>query len=127
MRKIVVDMQNFLFADALAGAFKNSLYDIDVIRTETPRDTVELCKLFQPFVLLMEVTGYTPWKLCERLRLRNEVKAACPDCKIALIVDSNTEKQAAKDIREAKKDGLIDQFLYSSVTAEYLMDQIYAM
>ncbi len=127
MRKIVVDMQNFLFADALAGAFKNSLYDIDVIRTETPRDTVELCKLFQPFVLLMEVTGYTPWKLCERLRLRNEVKAACPDCKIALIVDSNTEKQAAKDIRDAKKDGLIDQFLYSSVTAEYLMDQIYAM
>lgn len=127
MRKIVVDMQNFLFADALAGAFKNSLYDIDVIRTETPRDTVELCKLFQPFVLLMEVTGYTPWKLYERLRLRNEVKAACPDCKIALIVDSNTEKQAAKDIREAKKDGLIDQFLYSSVTAEYLMDQIYAM
>lgn len=127
MRKIVVDMQNFLFADALAGAFKNSLYDIDVIRTETPRDTVELCKLFQPFVLLMEVTGYTPWKLYERLRLRNEVKAACPDCKIALIVDSNTEKQAAKDIRDAKKDGLIDQFLYSSVTAEYLMDQIYAM
>ena len=127
MRKIVVDMQNFLFADALAGAFKNSLYAKDVIRTEPPRDTVELCKLFQPFVLLMEVTGYTPWKLCERLRLRNEVKAACPDCKIALIVDSNTEKQAAKDIRDAKKDGLIDQFLYSSVTAEYLMDQIYAM
>lgn len=51
----------------------------------------------------------------------------CPDCKIALIVDSNTEKQAAKDIRDAKKDGLIDQFLYSSVTVEYLMDQIYAM
>lgn len=75
----------------------------------------------------MEVTGYTPWKLCERLRLRDEVKAVCPDCKIALIVDSNTEKQAAKDIRDAKKDGLIDQFLYSSVTAEYLMDQIYAM
>ena len=75
----------------------------------------------------MEVTGYTPWKLCERLRLRDEVKMVCPDCKIALIVDSNTEKQAAKDIRDAKKDGLIDQFLYSSVTVEYLMDQIYAM
>ena len=126
MRKIVVDMQNYLFADAVAGAFQNSVYDIDVIRTETPKDTVELCKLYKPFVLLMEVTGYTPWKLCERLRLRDEVKMVCPDCKIALIVDSNTEKQAAKDIRDAKKDGLIDQFLYSSVTVEYLMDQIYA-
>lgn len=127
MRKIVVDMQNYLFADAVAGAFQNSAYDIDVIRTETPRDTVELCKLYRPFALLMEVTGYTPWKLCERLRLRDEVKMVWPDCKIALIVDSNTEKQAAKAVRDAKKDGLIEQFLYSSVTVEYLMDQVYAM
>ena len=57
MRKIVVDMQNYLFADAVAGAFQNSVHDIDVIRTETPKDTVKLCKLFKPFVLLMEVTG----------------------------------------------------------------------
>ena len=75
----------------------------------------------------MEVTGYTPWMLCERLKLKDKVKAVCPDCKIALIVDSNTEKQVAKDIREAKKNGIIDQFFYSSMAAEYLMDQIYAM
>ena len=127
MKKIVVDMQNFLFGDSIAAAFKNSNYDIDVVRAETPQDTVELCNVYKPFVLLMEVTGYTPWMLCERLRLRDEVKTTCSDCKIALIVDSNTEKQAARDIREAKKNGLIDQFFYGSMTAEYLMDQIYAM
>ena len=75
----------------------------------------------------MEVTGYAPWKLGERLRLRDEVKALCPNCKIALMVDSNTERQTAKDIRDAKKDGLLDQFFYGSMPAEYLMDQIYAM
>ncbi len=127
MKKIVVDLQNYLFADSIAVAFKNSNYDIDVVRAETPQDTVELCNVYKPFVLLMEVTGYTPWMLCERLRLRDEVKTTCSDCKIALIVDSNTEKQAARDIREAKKNGLIDQFFYGSMTAEYLMDQIYAM
>ena len=95
MRKIVVDMQNFLFADSVATAFKKSDYEIDVVRTESPKDTVELCKLYKPFVLIMEVTGYTPWKLCERMKLRDEVKRVCPDCKIAFIVDSNTEKQAA--------------------------------
>lgn len=120
-------MQNFLFADSIAAAFKNSNYDIDVVRAETPQDTVELCRVYKPFVLVMEVTAYTPWLLCERMKLRDEVKATCPDCKIALIVDSNTEKQAAKDIRDAKKNGLIDQFFYGSMTAEYLMDQIYAM
>lgn len=103
MQKIVVDMQNFLFADSVAAAFKNSDYDIDVVRAESPKDTVELCQVYKPFVLVMEVTGYTPWLLCERLKLRDEVKAVCPYCKIALIVDSNTEKQAAKEIRDAKK------------------------
>ena len=127
MRKIVVDMQNFLFADSVATAFRRSDYDIDVIRTESPKDTLELCQVYKPYVLMMEVTSYTPWKLSERLKLRDKVKAVCPGCKIALIVDSNTEKQAAKDIRDAKKNGLIDQFFYGSMTAEYLMDQIYAM
>ena len=118
MRKIVIDMQNYLFADAVATAFKSSDYDIEVIRAESPRDTVELCQIYEPFALVMEVTGYAPWKLGERL---------CPNCKIALMVDSNTERQTAKDIRDAKKDGLIDQFFYGSMPAEYLMDQIYAM
>ena len=127
MHKIVVDMQNFLFADSVAMAFKNSDYEIDVVRAESPKDTVELCQVYKPSVLVIEVTGYTPWKLCERLRLRDAVKASCPDCKIALIVDSSTEKQAAKDIRDAKKNGLIDQFFYGSMTAEYLLDQIFAM
>lgn len=127
MQKIVVDIQNFLFADSIAAAFRNSDYDIDVVRAETPNDTVELCQMYKPFVLIMEVTGYTPWLLCDRLRLRDEVKSVCPDCKIALLVDSNTEKQAAKDIRDAKKNGIIDQFFYGSMTAEYLIDQIYAM
>ena len=127
MRKIVVDMQNFLFADSVATAFRSSGYDIDVIRTESQKDTLELCQVYKPYVLIMEVTSYTPWKLDERLNLREQVKAVCPECKIALIVDSNTERQAAKDIRDAKKNGLIDQFFYGSMTAEYLMDQIYAM
>ena len=127
MQKIVVDIQNFLFADSIAAAFRNSDYDIDVVRAETPNDTVELCQMYKPFVLVMEVTGYTPWLLCDRLRLRDEVKSVCPDCKIALLVDSNTEKQAAKDIRDAKKNGIIDQFFYGSMTSEYLMYQIYAM
>ena len=75
MRKIVIDMQNYLFADVVAAAFKSSDYDIEVIRAESPRDTVELCQIYEPFVLVMEVTGYAPWKLGERLRLRDEVKA----------------------------------------------------
>ena len=117
MRKIVIDMQNYLFADAVATAFKNSDYDIEVIRAESPRDTVELCQVYEPFALVMEVTGYTPWKLSERLKLRDRVRELCPDCKIALMVDSNTERQTAKDIRDAKeKIGEIEQLTAEDTT-----------
>lgn len=40
MKKIVVDMQNYLFGDTIATAFRNSDYDIDAVRTESPKDTV---------------------------------------------------------------------------------------
>lgn len=77
MKKIVVDMQNFLFADSIATAFKNSDYDIAVVRAESPRDTIELCRVFKPFVLLMEVTAYTPYQ-CQCVRRRYaEISVVC--------------------------------------------------
>ena len=80
------------------------------------------CKWIAPYALLMEVTGYTPWLLSERLKIRDAVKAQNPDCKIVFIVDENAEKAVAKQVKQAKKDGLIDQFIYGSISASYLAD-----
>ena len=110
MKKIVVDMQNFLFGDSIAAAFKNSNYDIDVVRAETPQDTVELCRVYKPFVLVMEVTAYTPWLLCERMKLRDEVKTTCPDCKIALIVDSTPKNRRRRTSGTQRKTASATSF-----------------
>lgn len=120
MRRIVVDMQNFLFTDAIARTLKSADSDFDVRRSESPDKTIELCSLCQPYALLMEVTGYTPWILEERLKIRNKVKQQSPHCKIVLIVDENAEKILARRVLQAKKDGLIDNFIYGSVSAAYL-------
>ena len=120
MRRIVVDMQNFLFADAIAQTLISTDSDFDVRMSERPDKTAELCSLCQPYALLMEVTGYTPWRLEERLRIRDEVKQQCPHCKIVLIVDEKAEKILARRVLQAKKDGLIDNFIYGSVSAAYL-------
>ena len=127
MRRVVVDMQNALFADAIATALQKFDSDFEVCQSESPAKTTDLCVFTDANILIMEVTAYTPWRLEERMNIRNEVKAQNPGCKIVPVVDENTEKQAAKDIRDAKKNGIIDQFFYGSMTAEYLMDQIYAM
>ena len=120
MRRVVIDMQNYLFADAIALALKNTDSDFDVCRSENPENTVDLCRLSMPYALLMEVTGYTPCRLDERLRIRNEVKRLAPHCKSVLIVDENAEKPLARRVLQTKKDGLIDNFIFGSISAEYL-------
>lgn len=120
MRRVVVDMQNYLFADAVALALKNADSDFDVLRSESPENTTDLCRLSVPYALIMEVTEYPPWNLEERLQIRSEVKRQNPHCKVVLIVDENAEKKLARRVRQAKKDGLIDSFIYGSVSAAYL-------
>ena len=71
-------------------------------------------------VLIMEVTAYTPWRFEERMKIRDELRKVNPDCKIVFVVDENTEKKLADKVRRAKKDGLIDGFLYGSVSSAYL-------
>ena len=127
MRRVVVDMQNALFADAIATALRNFDPGFDVQQSENPVKTTDLCAFTQANVLIMEVTSYTPWKLEERMNIRNEVKAQNPGCKIVLVVDENTEKKLADKVRQAKKDGLVDNFIYGSVSSTYLSAVIDAL
>ena len=99
---------------------KNFDSDFSVYQSEAPERTTEMCFDIQANVLIMEVTAYTPWKLEERMKIRDEVKAQLPNCKIVLVVDENTEKKLADKVRRAKKDGLIDNFIFGSVSATYL-------
>lgn len=120
MRRVVIDMQNTLFADAVAEALRRFDSDFEPIMSESPEKILFLCDSVLANVLIMEVTAYTPWKLEERMKIRDELKKNNPDCKIVLVVDENTEKKLADRVRQVKKDGLIDNFIYGSVSSTYL-------
>ena len=122
MRRIVVNMQNTLFCNAIADTLSRSGNELEPYTVDSPDKVVDECKWIAPYALLMEVTGYTPWKLEERLKIRDAVKEKNAECKIVLIVDENAEKVVAKEIKQAKKDGIIDQFIYGSISASYLAD-----
>ena len=122
MRRIVINMQNALFCNAIADTLRRSGNELEPYTVDSPDRVVDECKWIAPYALLMEVTGYTPWLLAERIRIRDAVKEMHPECKIVLIVDENAEKEVAKQVKQAKKDGLIDQFIYSSISAAYLAD-----
>ena len=122
MRRIVINMQNALFCNAIADTLRRSGNELDPYTVDSPDKVVDECKWIAPYALLMEVTGYIPWRLIERLKIRDAVKGMYPECKIVLIVDENAEKEVAKQVKQAKKDGLIDQFIYGSISATYLAD-----
>ncbi len=120
MRRVVLDMQCNMFAEAISQALTRSDPDFAVCRAESPSDTVKLCRSMAAYAVIMEVTGYTPWRLGERLALRDEVKRQIPLCKVVLLVDEKADAALATAVRQAKKDGLVDNFIYGSVSPDYL-------
>ena len=122
MRRVLINMQNVLFSNAISETLRRSGNELDPYTVDSPDKVVDDCKWIAPYAVLMEVTGYTPWKLEERMNIRDAVKALLPECKIVFIVDENAEKEVAKQVKQAKIDGLIDQFIYGSISASYLAD-----
>lgn len=122
MRRIVINMQNSLFCDAIADTLRRSGNGLEPYTVDSPDKVVDGCKWICPYALLMEVTGYTPWKLEERMKIRDAVKEKNPGCKIVFVVDENAEKDVAMQVKQAKKDGIIDQFIYGSISASYFAD-----
>ena len=120
MRRIVLDIHNVLFSDSIRKALNRYGSDFDVTISEKPDQTVMLCNITQPYALVMEVTGYETWSLPKRLELRKTVLENSPQSKIVILVDENSEEKLAEDVKQLKKDGLIDQFIFASISTTYL-------
>ena len=121
MRRVVLDMQCSMFSEAISQALMRSDPDFMVCRAETPSNTVQLCRSMAAYAVIMEVTGYPPWRLSERLALRDKIRQQIPACKVVLLVDEMADAALAAAVRQAKKDGLVDNFIYGSVSPDYLV------
>lgn len=118
--RIVVDIRNGIFRDAVVRTLRDFSPDFEVYACESPNATAELCAITSADVLLMEVAGYANITLEKRLVIRDRVKADNPACKVVLVVDETSECKLAARVREAKKAGRVDQFVYASISAAYL-------
>ena len=118
MPRVVVNTQNYMFADMIKRTLESGDFSVTIV--DKPEKLLPEFNRTAANIVLMEVTGYTPWTLEERLRIRDEVRRQNPHCKIVLVVDENTDKRLADQVRQTKKDGLIDNFIYGSVSAAYL-------
>lgn len=120
MYRIVLDMQCTMFAEAISQSLSGNDPDFVVQRSESPDQTLTLCRSVLAHALIMEVTGFSPWRLSERLQLCKKLRQSIPQCKVLLLVDENANADLAVSVKQAKKDGLIDNFIYASVSPSYL-------
>lgn len=110
-------MKDYLFADTVTRTITGG-NDLKAVKVGTPEEIGKYDRVAA--IVLMEVTGRTPYLLSERLRIRDRLKEANPSCKVVLVVDENSEAEIAEKIKRAKIDGLIDLFIYGSISASYL-------
>ena len=122
MPRIVINTQNFMFADMIKRTLEGDDFSVTVV--EKPEKLIQEFNRTAANIVLMEVTGYTPWKIEERIKLRHQIKQIDANCKIAFLVDEKAEPAVAQKVLRAKTDGLIDQFIYTSISASYLLGVI---
>ena len=78
-------------------------------------------------VLLMEAAFHIGATLDDCLKDARRLRSLRPECKTILLCDENSAPEVARRIALAKKDGLIDDFVYSSVSESYLTAMLYAI
>lgn len=76
---------------------------------------------FSANILLMEISGFSPYTFDERMETRSLIKKTMPHCKVVCMVDEKAYPDAAEKIRQAKREGLIDEFIYGSASATSLL------
>lgn len=124
MRKIVLDIQSSIHAHNMERMLMQELDDCQIVISESPDSTLEWCKMHQPDVLLMEVKAFSPWMFSERMAIRDKVKRSTENCRVVLFVDDESNKNLTEEVQQAKREGLIDAFLFDSVSENYFASVI---
>lgn len=124
MKKIVLDIQSGIHAHNMERMLMQKLDDYQVIISESPDSTVGWCETHKPTVLLMEVKAYSPWLFSERMKIWEKVKQSIAACRVILFVDDESDLDLTENVRQAKRNGLIDAFLFGSVSDNYFASVI---
>ena len=124
MKKIVLDIQSNIHAHTMERMLMQELDDCQIVISESPDSTAEWCKTHRSDVLLMEVKMFSPWMFSERMAIRDKVKRSTENCRVVLFVDDESNKNLTEEVRQAKREGLIDAFLFDSVSENYFASVI---
>ena len=128
MRDILISIRNDFVAEAVIRSLQKS-GDFQPFKLLFSREdeVVRECEAMQPEILLSEVAFGRSTDLKTRLAEARAVRETSPNCKIVFLCDENSAPDLAREVMQAKKDSLIDNFFYSSVGSRYLVAALTAL
>lgn len=122
MRTIVVSIHNGLLSEAITRILLDSgeFTAIQSSKISKSDNAHESCKLISADVALLGVSEADGECFEKRLKEVEKIRKDLPECKVVMLCDENTYPELAKKVVRAKKENIIDNFFYSSITANYL-------
>ena len=121
MKNIVVCIGNGLLSEAIINMLKNSgEFNPFRVLIQKKNNIANECEALSADILLMDVSYTFGTTMETRLNEVKQVREKTPTCKLVMLCDENSAPEIAREVANAKKDGLIDAFFYSSVTEKYL-------
>lgn len=129
MVKILVSIHNGLLAEAMTAMLRESgeFEPFPMPVGSKNSNVANECEMLDVHMVLLEVSYAKGTTLETRLSEVKQIRSRMPNCRIILLCDENSAPNIARDVMLAKKDGLIDNFFYSSVTARYLLAALLAL
>lgn len=127
MKIIVLSICNSLMALSITHSLtQTGDFQIASIRPGC-KEIARECADASADVLLMEAAFNIGATLDDCLKEAKYLRSLRPECRMILLCDENSAPEVARRIALAKKDGLIDDFVYSSVSESYLTAMLYAI
>lgn len=128
MKKIVVGITNGLLAEAITVMLRNhGEFQPYRVKSGTHSAVTRECILVHADVVLLEVTRVEGSSVSTGIQETQKVRNKLPNCKVVFLCDENSTPDIARDIQNAKKNGYIDGFFFTSVSTSYLLAALDAL
>jgi DNA-binding NarL/FixJ family response regulator len=128
MRDIVISIRNNFVAEAVIRSLSESgEFQPYKLLFSHENEVINECEAIQPVLLLCEVSPGKKTNLKTRLAETRAVRKNAPQCKIVYLCDEHSSPEIARQVMQAKREGLIDGFFYSSVGSRYLVAALIAI
>ena len=122
MKKIILCIHNSLMAVSISRSLlHDGGFEVSCVRSVTE------CAEKNADIVLMEAVYNAGATLDDCLKEAKLLRTLRPECKVIVLCDENSAPEIARQVTQAKKDGLIDDFVYSSVSETYLSAMLSAI